>query len=141
MRVVTAGVNGAFLAVDREGKRVHVGAQHQNRTGFFAADVAHDARAAHVAGDGNAEVFESLGNIGGSLHFLHGEFGNLMEILPKGYRIENLGHDNFSFELRCLGNKGILKDGARNKLRRNTYPAVFFTLRHRFFAAHPVAPR
>ena len=141
MRVVAAGVNGAFLAVDREGKRVHVGAQHQNRTGFFAADVAHDARTAHVARDGNAEVFKGLGDIGGSLHFLHGEFGNLMEILPKGYRIENLGHDNFSFELRCLGNKESLKDGAPTKLRRNTYTTMFFTLRHRFFAAHPAAPR
>ena len=50
MRVVTAGVNGAFFTVNRKGQCVHVCAQHHHGAGFGALNNAHDTGRATDAG-------------------------------------------------------------------------------------------
>ena len=44
MPVVAAGMNAAGLPVNDKGERIHIGAKHENRPRFRAADDADNAR-------------------------------------------------------------------------------------------------
>ena len=81
--VVAAGVDGLDRAVIvPEGQGVHVGAKHQDGAGLGAPDDAHDARLPDAARDGEAELFEGLGKVGGGLVFFKTEFGRLVQVAP-----------------------------------------------------------
>ena len=97
MAVVAAGMNAAGLAVDHEGKRIHVRAEHHHGTGFLAADDAENpGRSAHIAMGLNPERFELLCNISGGLLFMERKFRHLMKFAAKRLGVINLCHREYS---------------------------------------------
>ena len=81
--VVTASMNVFDAAVlVFEGKGIHVGAQHHNGTGFFAADNTHDTGFPHATGDLIAQFFECIGQVGPGFEFLHAGFGHTVQFFP-----------------------------------------------------------
>ena len=65
-----------------EGKGIHVGAQHHNGTGFFAADNPHDTGFSHATGDLIAQFFECIGQVGPGFEFVHAGFGYTVQFFP-----------------------------------------------------------
>ena len=81
--VVTASMNvfGAAVLVF-EGKGIHVGAQHHNGTGFFAADNPHDTGFSYATGDLIAQFFECICQEVPGFEFLHSRFGHTVQFFP-----------------------------------------------------------
>ena len=81
--VMTARMNILNAAVFvLEGKRIHVGAQHHNGTGFFAADNTHDTGFSHASGDLITQFFECICQEVPGFEFLHSRFGHTVQFFP-----------------------------------------------------------